>query len=483
MIDVKILVTNVFKRNHDAINEVCPLCVAVGHPAHEKCEWCHGSGRKNRYIINEGSSRSSKTRSLIQLTHKYCCEYPQKRVSVWRDTKKDCRDTVGDDCRRVYPALPLAQYITFNKTEAIYTFPSGSVFELNGTDDAEKIHGYNGSVIWLNEPYKITRETFDQLDMRAEDFVIIDWNPKMSHWIYDLKKDRRTIVIKSTFRDNPYCPPEQKTKILGYQPVKSCAVISKKFTEAQAKVYDCTVNEMGFSEKEIKELLRCRENERKGSANAFNWSVYGLGEKAEKPNRIFFWNEISVDDYHKIDAKRYYGVDWGTVDPWGILEAKYYDGALYFHELNYASENEIKLSLTPMELESITRLVDPEDPDNQGGIVKWMFDKLHVPKNEYVICDTNRPMKLLALHKAGWDYATSAPKPPGSVIDGIDLLSNMPVYFTSTSLNLKYEQENYSRQVDRFGQVLEEPEDLNNHLCDPARYIGLFLSLLGIIKR
>jgi len=76
-----------------------------------------------------------------------------------------------------------------------------------------------------------------------------------------------------------------------------------------------------------------------------------------------------------------------------------------------------------------------------------------------------------------------APKPPGSIIDGIDLVSGLKVFYTASSTNLKMEQENYSRQVDRYGIVLDEPEDKNNHLCDPARYITLFLVLMGIIKR
>lgn len=467
IVEHKVLVTPVFQWNHDAIHAV------------------NDDGtRKYRYIIDEGSSRSSKTQSLIQLIHKYGLQNTCKRLSVWRDTKKDCRDTVGHDVQRIFPKLPFAERITFNKTEAIYAFPGGSTFEINGTDEPNKLHGYNCDVSWFNEPYNISRDTFDQLDMRTNDFVIIDWNPKLAHWIDDLKKDPRAIVIKSTFRDNPYCPIEQKIKILSYQPVKACEIVMNKLLpEAEAKLYDLTKNELNFTEKQIKELTRCKENERKNTANAFNWSVYGLGEKAEKPNRIFFWNEISLDDYHKIDCKRYYGVDWGTVDPWGIIEVKYYDGALYLHELNYLSENEIRQNATQKELEEITRFVDPEDPENQGGIVKWMFNRLQIPKKEYIICDTNRIIKILALHKGGWEFAISAPKPPGSIIDGIDLLVGMPVYYTSTSHNLKYEQENYSRQFDRFGTVLDEPEDLNNHLCDPTRYVALFLSLMGIIKR
>ena len=76
-----------------------------------------------------------------------------------------------------------------------------------------------------------------------------------------------------------------------------------------------------------------------------------------------------------------------------------------------------------------------------------------------------------------------SPKPKGSVRDGIDLLNNLKVFYTDSSVNLKYEQENYSRKVDRYGIVLEEPEDIDNHLMDPARYIALYLQAEGIIRK
>jgi len=79
--------------------------------------------------------------------------------------------------------------------------------------------------------------------------------------------------------------------------------------------------------------------------------------------------------------------------------------------------------------------------------------------------------------------AMPANKVAGSIIDGVDLLNNLQVFYTSTSTNLKYEQENYSRQVDRTGVVLEEPEDVDNHLMDPTRYVAQYLQGLGIIRQ
>jgi PBSX family phage terminase large subunit len=432
--------------------------------------------RKYRYIINEGSSRSSKTRSLIQVFYLLGSQNKYRRYSVWRETKKDCRDTVGKDVEGIFPQLPNSSFVIYNRTESIYTFPSRSVFEINGNDEPSRLHGYNAHGIWLNEPYRFSRDSFDQLDMRAEEFIVVDWNPLLTHWIDDLKKDSRTLVIHSTFKDNPFCPEEQKMKILSYQPVNKCDIITKKIlTEAEARAYDIINNPKKFTYKLILELSRCLENERKGSASAYNWSVYGLGEKAEKPNRIFFWNEISDSDYDALDVKPYYASDWGVVDPWAIIEAKYYDGALYFKEKNYLSENQIRESLGLIQRQMLK--------DDDESLVPWHFNQLGISKKADIICDTNRSMKIMALFNAGYDYTTGAPKPPGSIEDGINILNSLKCYYTRSSTNLKFEQENYERQLDRYGIVTETPVDLHNHCMDCCRYIALYLVIHGIIRR
>lgn len=432
--------------------------------------------RKYRYILHKGSSRSSKTVSIIDIYDTYARSNENKRLTVWRDTKVDCKKTVLNDALKRFKST--GRYRVgqdFNKTESIFTYQTDSTFEIHGTDDEETVHGLTQDAAWLNEPYKISKDTFDQIDQRTSDFVIVDLNPKKDHWSDDLAKDPRTIVIHSTFKDNPFCPEEQRTKILGYQPVKfSDVVVSGMLSEEEARRYDFEENDLLFSNKQIKELLRCILNEEKKSANAFNWQVYGLGLKSERPNRIFHFEEIPDAEYHAIKATKYLGVDWGAVDPMGILECKYYDGAIYFHELSYESENKIKERLTPTERSQISK--------EEEGFIMWYFRKLGISTGNTIICDSNRPLKILALRRAGFDYAAAAVKGSGSIIDGIDLLNNMRVFYTSSSQNFAYEQENYSRKVDRLGEVQEEPEDTDNHLMDPARYVAEYLRKEGIIK-
>lgn len=452
--------TTVFKRNWEAMHARNP-----------------DGSRKYRYVVNKGSSRSSKTISLIDCYDLTAREESDWRLTVWRDTKTDCKKTVlVDAIKHLRRTGRYGINQTFNKTESIFTYGTGSTFEIHGTDDEETVHGLTQDIAWLNEPYKISRETFDQIDQRTSEVVFIDWNPKKAHWIEELLKDPRTIEINSTFRDNPFCPPEQKIKILSYQPVNRCAlVVDKLLTIQEAGAYNLDANPRGFTPKQVNELRRCRGNEDKNTANDFNWMVYGLGLKGERPNRIFRFTEIPDEQYKALDVPRYYGVDWGAVDPWAIVEAKYYDGALYLHELNYTSENEIRSKLNSSQLAAINGA--------EEGLVTWGFARLGIDKNADIICDTNRPSKITALRSAGYIRAQGANKAPGSIIDGISMLRDMPVYYTKSSVNLGYEQENYSRKVDRYGVVDEEPEDCDNHLCDAIRYVRMHLHRIGVIRK
>lgn len=431
---------------------------------------------KYKYIINTGSSRSSKTYSLIDCYDLYARSNSNKRLTVWRDTKTDCKKTVLVDMLKHHKGTKRYQAgYRFNKTESIFHYNTDSTVEIHGTDDEETVHGLTQDAAWLNEPYKISKDTFDQIDQRTSDFIFIDWNPKKDHWIDTLSKQENAIVIHSTFNDNPFCPDEQRKKIESYQPIKYAKVVLEGLiTENEAREY--INNPLNFTKEQLEELNRCISNEENQTANVYKWEVYGLGLKGERPNRIFHFKEIPYSQYLQIDKPVYYGVDWGVVHPMGIIEVKLYDGDLYVHELNYKSETELKALLKPTEKQQINNQIDE-------GFIMWFFRRLGVQQNRPFICDNNRPLKIIALRKAGFELSKGAKKWQGSIIDGIDLLNNLNIYYTSTSKNFKYEQENYSRDTDkRTGEVLEEPVDDNNHLLDPLRYVAQFLQEINLIK-
>lgn len=464
--ETKLEVTIVFNKIWDALNAKIPDPDRPGKT-------------KNKYkrIVLKGSSRSSKTYSIIDALDLYARTNKRKRITAWRDSKVDCVDTVFHDIeKRLSTTGRWNVGNRFNATKTYLKYGTASTFEAHGADDSVSVHGLTQDISWLNEPYKISCEIKDQIEQRTAEFLIVDWNPRLAHWIEDMEKDPETLVINSTFKDNPFCPDAQRDKILSYQPVSMCRIVLEKLLPAhEAAKYDCILNLMNFDLKRLKELQRCQLNHHKNSASEYNWSVYGLGERAERPNRIFKWGEISYQEFADIQAKEYYYNDWGVVDPWAIGKAKYYDGALYLHELNYASENDMRGRLNQTELAQIGTADD--------GLVSWLYGKMGVPVDAEIVCDNNRPLKIRALRASGWEYAIGVNKTPGSIIDGIGILNNLKVFYTSDSKNIKHEQENYSRKVDRYGIVLEEPEDFDNHHMDGARYIGIYLQNEGVIKK
>lgn len=166
-----------------------------------------------RFIINEGGSRSSKTYSLCQLIMVYCLQNPQKVVSIIRKTFPALRATAMRDFLEVLKEAGIYEKTNHNMSEHIYTFSNGSIVEFFSVDDEQKIRGRKRHVAWCNEANELFLDDFTQLNMRTEQKLIFDYNPSDStSWLYELPKDE-SVLIKSTYRDNPFLPDSIKRQI------------------------------------------------------------------------------------------------------------------------------------------------------------------------------------------------------------------------------------------------------------------------------
>lgn len=367
--------------------------------------------RKYKYIINTGSSRSSKTYSILQSHWLYSFLNPHSRVSIWRETKADCKMTILADLKKAVTTFPNTDFVTFNKTESVYTFSNGSTIEFMGSDEENRLHGFQGDVAHLNEPYKFSEEAFNQIDMRTKDYIIIDWNPKAKHWIEDLSKRDNAIVIHSTFKDNPFCPSEQKKKILSYEPTPY--------------------------------------NLEQGTASDYMWQVYGLGLKAEKPNRIFKdWKIITDEEFELLPYPYYFGLDYGISAPTALVKVKTDgDGSYFVKELLYKPLNDMQ------------------------GTLSDELEKIGIPKHIEIICDSGNELNMnetRKLRNSGFN-CISAKKGGGSVVSSIETLQKSKVYYTKSSTNLEENYENYSWKIYQ-GIQLDIPEETREDLIDALKY-------------
>jgi PBSX family phage terminase large subunit len=375
--------------------------------------WDALTSQKYKYIVNSGSSRSSKTFSILQIFWILAWTKERTKLSVFRNTKKDCKDTILQDMLKYYPTLDNWDDVKYNKTESTLTFPNGSTIYIEGTDDELKVHGYHSDYLWFNEIYKVPLEVFNQLDMRCSNTIFLDYNPLGKMWSDDLIKQDNAIVIHSTFKDNPFCPPEQKKKILSYEPTEF--------------------------------------NIQQNTASDYLWTVYGLGLKAEKPNRIFKnWKVIDNVEFENLKYPSYYGMDFGLSAPTTLVEMKFDgDQTFFFKELLYKPMNIM-----------------------QGTLSDELFN-LGIDRNKELIVDSSNEINKTEgnkLKNSGFNVIYAL-KGKGSVVSGIELLQKKQVYYTKQSTNLEQEYENHSWRVVQSVQ-LDEPEQGNDHLIDACKYVS-----------
>ena len=262
---MEIQATNIFSRNWDALNS------------------------DKRFIINQGGSRSSKTYSLCQMIIVYCIQNPNKVVSIVRKTFPALRATVMRDFFEIMKDLEIYEKANHNMSENIYRFPNGSIVEFFSVDDEQKIRGRKRDIGWCNEANELWFEDFQQLNMRTEEKLIFDYNPSdSSSWLYKLP-DEESVLIKSTYRDNPFLPESIKRQIEDL----------KRTDEALYQIY-------ALGEKAI------------SKSNIYNnWTFLG-----RKPQRF---------------QSYVYGLDFGYNHPTALIRVYWSDGDIWIEPVIYES--------------------------------------------------------------------------------------------------------------------------------------------------
>lgn len=243
---------------------------------------------KVRFIINQGGSRSSKTFSICQLLIIYALTHEKKTISIVRKSFPSLRGSVMRDLIGILDDLGLYDDRNHHKGENLYKFNNGSVIEFFSVDDAQKIRGRKRDVLYCNEANELSFEDFNQLNMRTESKVFLDYNPSDNYsWVYNIALKENATFIKSTYKDNPFLP-------------------------------DSII-------KEIENLFTIDEG---------YYKVYALGEQATLKTQIY--NHFKYESF--IEGTDYiYGLDIGYNHPTALVKISYIDNKIYAKEEIYSS--------------------------------------------------------------------------------------------------------------------------------------------------
>lgn len=268
-----------------------------------------------RYIINQGGARSSKTYSILQILIVLALQKPKFKITIVRKALATSRQSVLIDLIDILKDLNIYNDKNYSKSETIYNFDNGSSIAFIGSDDDKKLRGRKHHLLYINEANDLDFEEQFQLISRCEGKAFLDFNPSdQEHQLDGLIKDPKSILIKSTYKDNVFL---KKTQI---------------------EYYD--------------NLINVDEN---------YYKIYALGEKPTSNTRVYNhfkkYVQIILEENEKI-IKHSYGLDFGFTHPNGLVEIYITNkNKIYVKELLYEDK------LTSIELATkIKNIITNNDP-------------------------------------------------------------------------------------------------------------------------
>jgi phage terminase large subunit len=272
--------------------------------------------------------------------------------------------------------------------------------------DKMKAHGLSRDVLFVNEANAFNYETFDQLASRTEDFVIVDYNPTSEFWAH---KE----LVEGKHKDRT-----------------SFIILTYKDNEALSK--------------QIVENIESHKP-KDGQEPSNYWTVYGLGQIGTLEGNVYSgWSEDTSDHIRQVGKLVRYGLDFGFSNDETAMVAIYEleDGRTGVEEVLY------KKGILGSEYANIlmSQNIDP---------------------NVLIVADSARPEIIAEIKRAGFRIV-GADKNTGSVKRGIDRVSQRQIVYAGA--NLKREYLSYAWRKKRTGEVLDEPQDGNDHALDALRY-------------
>ena len=239
----------------------------------KKNYFAYRSGK--RRAINQGGTSSSKTYSILQLLSIIAEKSKEKYIiSVVSESFPHLQKGAIRDFKKIMGER--FQENSWNRTNSVYTFPSGSLIEFFSVDDPSKSRGPRRDILFINECNNVPYETFDQLDIRTNKFTFLDYNPVSEFWIHEkaIINNPENEYIHSTYLD------------------------AKDFLPV--------------------EIVKAIESHRERDPNW--WRVFGLGEVG-KLEGLVHPNFQIVDSIPDGNFIEFYGLDFGfSSDPTALVK-------------------------------------------------------------------------------------------------------------------------------------------------------------------
>lgn len=368
----------------------------------------------NRFKAIYGSTGAGKTYNILPILLDYAIKHPGLEISVVSETIPHLKKGAMKDFIKIARSLGRWNDRYWSKMDRIYQLPNNSYIEFFSADDGEKLKGPRRDILYINEVDRIGLEAFNQLNVRTNYEVWVDFNPIGHFWAYDELLPRENCdVLKLTYKDN-----------------------------------ECVADSV------VDEIMYAKKRAEQGSRYWSNWyRVYGLGEKGQLEGACItefdLIDELPRNDEGRIEARLLcIGVDFGyTNDPSAAVALWKYNDQFIVDEVLYSTKlmnNEIA-DLIKQYLERHDQdieceiYVDNAEPKSRDELIGYGLPNVYSCTNKYIV-------------------------------QGLNLINQQSNLITKRSENLLREISLYIYEKDKDGNVMNKPRDKHNHAPDAWRY-------------
>ena len=365
---------------------------------------------KKRIKIVQGGTSAGKTYGIIPILIDKATKTPNLEISIVSESIPHLRRGALKDFLKIMEETNRYYDPNYNKSFLKYTFSNGSYMEFFSVDQPDKLRGARRNILYINEANNIPFEAYQQLSIRTDQEVILDYNPTHEFWAHtELIPDPDSDFIILTYKDNE-----------------------------------------ALSESIVTEIEKAREKGLTSSYWANWWKVYGLGQVGSLEG-VVFQNWKPTKEIPENAKLLGYGMDFGyTNDPTTLIACYKLDNELYFDELIYQTgllNSDIKDLMKAKNVGLAPVYADAAEPKSIAEIRRYGFnikasdkgrDSVNYGINilqQYQFLVTERSVNLIKeLRNYIWDTdktGATLNKPIDAFNHGIDAMR----YFAMMQLN------------------------------------------------